>query len=349
MKTAQTSTDAPVQEFASFKELFRRQRQRIKKKQMGVKPGSGYEIRGGVKRRIAPQKLMALKKRGRLMSRSAKQQRAMWMGRQRAKSLSGMKPKFAGGQRLKSDVDINNPDIPKLNENERRFNSEHILRAIEEWKRGNVVESLRRLTIDPKYQLTPIAGLADEIVRKMRSEGVDKFVDVEIVEGESLAIYLERAEGDDVDITELVGEYGDVGLVARPEDAISDSQVSGFFVYMLQPEESVLKTFVYTEDEDEEGVAEDDSGMPTGKVPRGGVLAQFQHVGVNRPTMKTYGGVGTDTDVNPPPNDVAHLRPSDDDDDPVIKRMNQKFDKRRKEKIARKADLPLGVDPNLGQ
>lgn len=349
--TKEKQTDTDVQEYASFRELFRRQRQRIKRKQMGAQPGSGYEIKGGVKRRMSPQRMMQLKRRGMRMARSARQQRAMFMGRQRSKSLQGMKPKFAGGQRLKSDVDLQF-SVPPLNEGERRFNREHVLQAIEQYMKGSMNEALRRLTIDPKYQLTPIAITADEIVRKMHDEGVNQFVDVEIVEGDALAIYVQKGDGDDVNITEMLEAFGDVGKVAEPGKPISDVQVSEFFIYMVAPNAATLKKYTYKEDEDtgegddkgkkEPKVAE--GAMPTGKIPKeGGVLAAFNHVGVNRPTMKTYGGVGKDYDVNPPKDDTAHLEPSTDD--PVLKRLQAK----RKAKAAAKQDFPLGIDPNLGQ
>lgn len=342
----ETQTDSVVKEYASHRELFRRQRQRVKRKQMGAEPGSGYEVKGGVKRRMSPQRRMQLMRRGMRMARSARQQRQMKMGRQRSKSLQGMRPPAYSGKRLKSDVDLQ-LSVPPLQEGERRFDREHVLQAIEEHMRGNTDEALRRLTIDPKYQLTPIAIVADEIVRKMHSEGISQFVDAEIVEGEALAVYIQRGEGDTIHVTEMLEAFGDVGKVAEPENPISDVQVSEFYIYMVQPTEEILKKHEYKEDADEdtpddEKVAE--GAMPTGKIPKeGGVLAAFGHVGVNRPTMKTYGGVGKDYDVNPPKDDTAHLEPSTDD--PVLKRLWTK----RKEKAAAKMDFPLGVDPNLGQ
>lgn len=339
-KTAVTTSMTPeirVSEYANFQQLFKRQRQRLKRKQLGIKPGSGYEMRGGVKRRMSPQRQMQLKRRGRRMARSASQQRAMWMGRQRAKSLQGVKPKFAGGKRLKSDVDFDG-DIPALEEGERRFGGEHILQAVEQWMSGNTTEALRRLTIDPKFQLTPIATVADEIVRRMATEKVNQFIDVEIVEGEALAVYIEKGDGvDNSQAKSVLEDFGDVGLVAKPGEPMSDTQVAAYHVYMLKPSDKVLSQYEYTE-----SVSEDDE--PTTVQTPKSVQANPGHVGVNRPTMKTYGGVGTDRDVNPPKDDVAHLRPSDDDD-PVMRRIKQK----RAAKVARKSDLPLGIDPNLGQ
>lgn len=308
---------------------------------MGVKPGSGYEMVGGVKRRMSPQKTQMLKRRGAKMARSARQQRSMAMGRQRSKSLAGITRSTAtAGKRIKSDIDFLT-DLPPLEEGELRHPFNQIMGAIEEWVKGNTTEALRRLILNPKYALTPVAALADEIVREMRSEEVKTFIDVEVVEGDSLAAYFERSEGETSDVKALLEKYGDVGQIARPEDALSDTQVSAFHIYMLKPSEDVLKNFEQTADEDL-----DEGDMPTKPDTPDSVCANPGHVGVNRPPMVTVSGAGYDPVVNPPKDDISHLRSRGDfESNPFWQRLRA----RRVARIARASDLPLGVDPDLGQ
>lgn len=339
--------------YATVQTLRKRQLVRVKKKQMGIKPGSGYELKGGVKKRMDPQKQMMLKRRGRQMARSAKQQRAMSMGRQRSKSMTGSgaktKTKAAtpvrriGGKqsmRLAAGVDFNMlSDLPALEENERRHPFDQIMGALEEWVKGNTTEAIRRLVLDPKYALRPIATLSDEIVREMSRAEIDTFIDVEIVEGESLAVYLDKGEGETPDVTTMLEKYGDVGQIARPEDALSDTQTSTFHIFMLKPSEAALKKFEVAED-----LGEGD--LPTKPDTIDSILKDTGHVGVNRPPMVTVSGAGYDPVVNPPKDDISHLRPREDfEDSPFWTRLRA----RRAARIARASDLPIGVDPDLGQ
>ena len=271
------------------------------------------------------------------MARKASQQVKMKIGRMRAQSLRGVTPPITKTQRLKTSVDYG-VDGPVLVEGQYRFNLDYILGAIDLVREddANIEEAVRLLLRDPRFVLSPIGKLADEIVRRAREQKIKEFIDAEVVEAEAIAIYVEKGEISPDKLLDMAGEYGEAALVAEAERPISDSEKSQYFIVMLKPSENALKAFESKNEQADDGGSDEDE-----TVSSAGVSGYISNVGVNVPSMVSFGGRGSDKVSRP--DDTRHLRVPYKD---LFKGKPPKWTKDKKKKTQH---FPLGINPNLGK
>lgn len=332
-----TCTAKFLLEFAPYRELLRRKRRRMQKKALGIKAGSGYEIRGGVKRRIDPRRQQMLKRRGREMARKASQQVKMRIGRRRAASVIGGKaspqvrtkklrktPSEATVARFEADGRWAYCHAPS-----------HLLRMVDVAREGKLEEALAMLAADPRYRLTSYGLLSDHLLRECQTKEIDGIIDVETVDDEALAVYQE-GKADPEAIRDLLEEYGDVSIVAKADTPIATSEKTHFNIVMLIPSEKTLSQF-----EPKETVETVTS------VGVGG----FKDVGTNTPPMVST-GYGGDVSHAPTRQDLqVDFRLGMPQTDKEYKKAQREVKKRLKaafDTAKRMRSHPLGINPDIG-
>jgi len=244
--------DPAVNEFASYKELIKRQRRRMKRKMLGIKPGSGFELHQGMKRRIDPKRLMMLKRRGHMMARRASQQVRMRIGRKRSAGVMGLqRPKGATQgpkkvRKLSASADQPGPVLIEYEDGSRAyaFSPAYIIDAIRLVKEGRPEAALEKITRNPKFAEKPIGYVAESMMRRIQEHKLTTFVDVEVVDEEHLIVYGDASKGNPEELLSVAEAFGEARIIVKAGEALTDSQKSRFTMILVQPSKSALKTAV---------------------------------------------------------------------------------------------------------
>jgi len=111
---------------------------------------------------------------------------------------------------------------------------------------GDASVGLAMLEVDPIYTTTPVGLMAMDVADAM-SEQDDlspAFVDVEINEGQVLAIFDKTLKGATSVAENALSEFGKVDLAVQPGDKLDGGQKSAVYIYQISPSEEVAEAYM---------------------------------------------------------------------------------------------------------